>query len=417
MYQDTSTAIPFQSPAHIAFQSLDADVCRLVQKHCGNLWNSISYLLRGTPTQDMSTKTPTIIIFVPSGTKYFWHVVEDEIRKGLEVYPEMAGIDLEILPGKAILLDVLEMAPSRPEIYRLPDILTPFPKNGSSIGPRGSIAAGSVGPFVHFTPAGKTEKILCFLICYHVVRLGDPANLKDNDENGIGLNGQAVRQRIVIEYPAKFDADPTMKSLRAEIAAGQDQDGEKAQVLKTIESYRNDGVGYVIHGSGMQRRNANFRRMDWALVRMWDSKAKVANLLPPRIQFQPNQIRSDSSYNAKPGEVVRKIGDVKLDEWATKVGRTTGITAGEVNAIDTTTVWTTVDGPRRATKETPIVNMIGGNCFVLGRDSGAMVCNGKKEWVGMAIGMMQADDVGFVSDAQSILDDIKSTTGGTVALI
>jgi hypothetical protein len=414
MYQDTSSIIVPNSTAHKAFIKAESAVYEQVKKSCADLCTTISYHMRGPRWEtEPKDRKPTLIVTVVPGSRSLWAFVQSHIEGALTPAAMSFGIDLyiEILPGTAQLLVSQEMAPPKPLILRrLPEM----PVNGSSIGPRGcNTAAGSLGTWVYFQPAGNAEKQRCFLTCYHVISPGGTLQRTANDEYGVGLNGRKVETVMNVDYPASFDAMATKELLQFEIAQGGDPDGKKAKTVQLIDRYvSTNGIGSVIYASG-NRKNIDGRRIDWALVNLHDAKSFPQNK-PPAANFSPSQLFNGRlEYDVGPGEVVTRSGQLVKGDWVSKIGRG-GTTTGEVNAMKAVVYWEN----GMESKEIEIASLPDsrGGAFVIPGDSGSMVFNLNKEWVGMSIGRLSLSDSGYITLVQDLVDDIRETTGGTISL-
>jgi hypothetical protein len=412
MYRDTSSIIRPGTTIHEACMKVESAVYKVVKKSCPNDWTSISYWMRGPScARDDKDRKPTVIVTVTPRTTSLWWFVEDQVVEAVDSVGPL-GVDLyvEILPGYAQLLLSQEMKPPNPIIYRY---LQETPVNGVSIGARGaSMEAGSLGTWVYFQPAGSAKKQKCFLTCYHVIAPGDPAHRASNDFHGIGLNGRKVEKYIKVDYPAPFDATPTKAALQSEVAQGKDPNGKKAQILNVIDKYISaGGIGSVIYASGYLYLNSKNRRMDWALVGVYSPNSFQQNKPPSGFTYL-QLWNGKLEYEVRPDEVVTNIGTPVKGEWMAKIGRSTGTTVGEVNSLETAVHWQN----GKESTEISVGSAVGGSDFVNHGDSGAMVFNLKKEWIGIALGKLSTNDSGIVTSAQDLIDDIKARTGGTISL-
>jgi hypothetical protein len=410
MYRDVSSVIRPNTVAQQACMQVEQAVYEQVAKSCPEDWRAISYHMRG-PSWQLDDRKPTIMIRISPGAKSFWSYIESQITAIVESIISSLEIELfvEILPGYVLPLVSQEMMPSKPlSIRHLPKTAV----NGSSIGPRGADAAGTFGVWVDFQPMGNGDKQRCFLTCHHVIAPGDRANQGLNDQFGIGLDGRPVRTPITVDYPAPFDTRATQRRLQRLIEQGEDTDGENAQIMNIIDSYVSmGGIGSVIYSSGYETKNKSGRRMDWALVRAHTSSLSQCNK-PPAVTFHPWQLRDDVDYKVKPEEVISKSTSLTFGDWVTKVGRG-GVTAGEVNAMFATINWRN----GMASQEIEIAALEQGWEFAVHGDSGSMVINSKKEWVGMVIGSLTFENHGIITSANELLDDIREKTGGSISLI
>ena len=413
MYQDISSIIEPNSLAHKVFMEVENTVTEQVMKSCPGQWRAISYHMRGVPFR--KDPQPTIMIRISPGTHNYWGVIESEIMAAVEAASSFkTQIHIEMLPGRALPLISQDMAPAEPIIIRR---ILEMPLNGASIGARGATEAGTLGAWVEFRPPGNAKKERCFLTCYQVISPGDTANKDFNDQHGIGLEGRQIKVPIRVDYPAPFDATTTKNYLQLEITQGDDKDGRRALAINGINKHISaGGIGFVIHASGRFRQNQNGRRMDWALVRAHRSASSQCNK-PAPATFSPGQLLNGRlEYEVATDEVISKMSSLSEGDWVAKVGRS-GTTTGEVNAMQSTVDW--ANGER--SKEIEIAGVgsaaMRGAPFAEPGDSGSMVINLQKEWVGMLIGRLSGEDFGLVTSTRELMDDITAKTGGTISLV
>ncbi|KFY07117.1 hypothetical protein V492_07433 [Pseudogymnoascus sp. VKM F-4246] len=382
-----------------------------VKQYCPGKWTSIAYHARGVQPWssaqswiDSSERKPTVIVFVKPGTKYAWadfeKTIADVVRSA--TFQGEASISLEILPGRISHPRPSEKANQYHSLNRIPMI----PSNGSSIAPGlCTDAAETLGPVVNYRAAGEEDAKKCFLTCYHVVATGDPAGKETNDLHGIGINGREVETQINIHYPAKCDSQETR---RFQNTRGTQR---ATDVIKRLDDLAARGpIGRVKFASGYRLLDSR-RRMDWALVEL-DPTVPVQNLLPMEDQFKEQCFMDCPDYTVQEGEIVSGINsNIKKNTWHGKVGRTTDCTAGELNMIPRDISWP--DGSFSEEYELKSLYLREG--FAKG-DSGSLVFNVDKEWVGMLFAADGGRGCGFVTPACELLRDIKETTGGKITL-
>ncbi|ELR03788.1 hypothetical protein GMDG_01317 [Pseudogymnoascus destructans 20631-21] len=406
-YRDVSSIIIPHTPAHITCQEAEPIIYKDVKKNCAGLWTTISYHMRGPPEQTQH-RQPTVIISMAPGSRSIWDLVEAKIRNGVA----HLNIDVELVPGRAMLAISQEMLPTPRLVLRN---LAPLPLNGSSIGARDiTTQAGSVGVFVNFRGSGQEEVEKCFLTCCHVIIDNDGSAEHGVGFHGVGLYGRQAEVNSTVDYPARYDEVETRRVLQGEITSNNDGSGNGARTLSIINGHlKAGGIGKVIHASGLRRKNSTGRRMDWAIIRLHNQTSILVNK-PPPANFSPAELfYGKLRYEVSTDEVVSHHGVVNDGSWVSKTGRTTGITAGEVNAMKIKIDW--MNGME--SDEMQINPVLGGQPFVSGGDSGGMVFNLDKEWVGMVLGKLSHEDAGIVTPVQELLDDIREKTSGTVSLV
>jgi hypothetical protein len=417
MYRDTSTAIIRNTDVHQALLVVQPLVEEAVRMACPDSWSSISYHMRGPRDQEGDRK-PTVMVMIKPGTRHIWDLVEQKIDEALQSakIPMDIAIYHELYSGYLLDLPPL-FGKAEPSPY---SNLPANPKNGSSIGPRGSNSTGSLGAFVYFQPEGQEVKKLCVMTCYHVICSGDPSNQATTDRIGIGLKGQNAPQhqrRIPIDYPSSYDTVTTRKALEA---LNGPLSKEMKDTLETIKRHKHaGGIGEVICASG-RYQGANLRRMDWALIEL-KSPTLFSQNKPP-VLIDPFDLRQkylplNRKYIATDNDVVSKVGAVTEGAWVVKTGRNLGdardgVTAGDTNAMNA--LIHRDNAP--STRETVINNHVSGRQFAERGDFGSMVTNWNKEWVGIVMSGESTNDTAYMMLAQEIIDDVKAKTGGTITL-
>ncbi|OBT79867.1 hypothetical protein VF21_01574 [Pseudogymnoascus sp. 05NY08] len=407
MYRDISHFIKDDAMIDTISQ-IQPFVLDAVMEYCSGKWTSIAYHARGSPLYN-SEKKATAIIFIKPGTRHAWSDFEDKIASVIQsaTFPGETTISVEVLPGR-----ISPAHPSeRPLDYRRLSTLPMVPSNGSSIAPAlCTDAVGTLGPVVNYRAAGKEEVKRCFLTCYHVIAPGDPAGKERNDMNGIGINGREVIAQIDIDYPAKCDSEETrrIKMARIEREEGRQLD---VDIIERLDKIAAQGpIGRVNFASGY-RLLANRRRMDWALVEL-DPTLPVQNLLPMEAQFSKECLHGVPDYIVQEGDTVSGINTIVKDTWYGKVGRTSDCTGAEFNVIQRVIEWDN----GLVSDEYEFRTLHSGEEFAKGGDSGSLVFNLEKEWVGMLFAADPSTKCGFVTPVYELIKDIEETTGGTITL-
>jgi hypothetical protein len=416
MYRDISSIIRPGTPEQFACMDIEESVYEEVKRSCPGDWNSICYFMRGPRGQTKGLKL-TLVVGIMPRKRNQWGWVEERISDALQSFKNKEiEIHIELIPGWVQLLADTsgpvskDMLPIPPEIYWNTEVAA---QSGASIGPRGTQDAGTLGTWVTFRGTDGVKQV-CFLTCCHVISPGDRENQTTNEKYGIGLNGKKPIKPIIVDYPAPFDAEPSKATLSSSIAKGHDHEGTMKRSMGVIEKYiRNGGIGSVIHASGIYRTNISNRRMDWALVRCHDPSTVGKNIPPPgpftTMQLGGRQL--EVPYVVKPGEIVQKNNTLVDGAWVTKKGRTSGVTAGEVHAMKARIDW------KNGMETYEIVVQGFGGDFVDRGDSGAMVTDINKEWVGMVIGKDFRESWGIITSVSDLRADIDKGTGGTICLV
>ena len=87
------------------------------------------------------------------------------------------------------------------------------------------------------------------------------------DKDGIAPSASLQAPgKVVVEYPAAYDANVTMTNLKKRISSSSERFPGVERSLQAIQyALDQSAIGRVVAASGI-RKNANGRRMDWALV-------------------------------------------------------------------------------------------------------------------------------------------------------
>jgi len=415
MYCDQSEIVRSGTPALRTFLRIEPYVEAQVQKSCPTHWTSIAYHNRHPKNQEADV-TATVIIFVKPGSIHFWSLVEEEVRTEIASVSLIDDItvNVEILPGFITPTIDEGTKPRFLDLTSLPE----SPRNGASISPRlDGRSAGTLGPVVFYQANGETRKTKCFLTCYHVIESGDPQGRMTNKSEGIGLDGKEITQHIIINYPAMYDARHTWKILTAELAAGRDPNSINSTTLQRLDRLAgaDGGIGSVKYASG-HRINENDRRPDWALVALNSPGPgdTMENKPAPKTAIDPDFLEGlHHRYNATSDDVITSIAKTFKRDVVVKIGRSSGTTIGEISEMRRKMQW----GGGVMSHEIEAKSIASGKEFARPGDSGSMVYNLGLEWVGMVFAADTFAELGFLTPAHDIMDDIQAKTGGTISLV
>lgn len=243
-----------------------------------------------------------------------------------------------------------------------------------------------------------------------MIASGDLAGGEINDSRGIGINGREVDSQIDVDYPAKYDVRETRRIHTAFIESGKGSKRD-VEVLKLLDKIAAQGpIGQVKFASGHRLTYTN-HRMDWALIEL-DPARPVKNVLPMEDRFKGNCFYGIPGYRVKEGDAISGTSNSLRSKWYGKVGRTSRCTGAEQSPIKRAIAWD--DGT--LSHEYEFRSVDSGDRFAQVGDSGSLVFNLEKEWVGMLFAMERSTGIGFVTPAFELLRDIEETTGGTVTL-
>lgn len=203
--------------------------------------------------------------------------------------------------------------------------------------------------------------------------------------------------------------------LEKEMARGNLNDGKYKAVLDNIDKhFKAKGLGTVCFASGKDRKDSDGRRMDWALIQLHD-EAPLSKNYALRNNFSQLQLtlkkqEKTVKYSPGPNGVISATKAAEKGMWVAKEGRTTKVTAGEVNSMEATFF-----NKDFTSREAEICPLPDGDIFCLEGDSGSAIISAKGEWVGMLC-WRENGGAGYMTPVASLMKDIKATTGGEISL-
>jgi hypothetical protein len=398
MYCDYSLPLPDHPALLAALQQVSEPISKAVCRTLGSAWSSIAYHMRANKVKENLSHKPTVIVFCHPGSTCNFEFAEEQIRKILDTVP--MEIYLEILSGKIRL--------ATPKLDKKSLMLWENPKkpsNGASISIRGRTdEAGTLGGWVTLN-LPKQMPVKCALTCYHVIRPRDRSIAEHTDEMGIRLNN--ALGKVVVEYPAAYDAIPSLKALDRYL----EKNPGTTDLIKArgnLSSHMlNPDIGCVILASGHARTEEN-NRLDWALI---ESPETFSTNRPSSRTALMGYYKLDPSvpYDLDEDSKITSFGQLQLGEWVFKVGRTTDHTSGFVNYMRRLVQWEA----HVCSYETEVMHYAAD--FAGPGDSGSMVTNTKGELVGLLFGIdkeASCFNIGIVTPIQKIQQHIKEMTGG-----
>ena len=409
---ETSVLLDVDESVRAVLASLRESLVQFATTFLKGKWTSIAFHGRVSKVSTNDRARTTIIVFVDPNARADYTSIQSALDNLLiETNARLAGnpsgrIFAELLPG---FLLFASPADAQPKIYTSK---LPHPETGSSISLREDEEhAGTLGGFVYFHRNGR--KVPCALTCYHVLRSVDPSAREKTDESGNDLNGSDGR--LDVQSPAPFDVRESFRYLRKMMELGKKPvSKENKELLNHYKVFsQSPPLGKVLAASGLTTKNRS--RMDWALVELHSSQAFGKNRAAPASSFNV-QACYGIDYTITESWEVQNFGKAMVsNSWVAKIGRTSGCTSGNVNALGRLIPWQQHAG--WATEEVEVMGTT--TNFACGGDSGSFVTNEHGELVGLLIGKdsFSADfDCGFVTPIKVIQEHIKEMTGGTITL-
>jgi hypothetical protein len=399
MYYDVSRLLPANQALLQALSQIREQILDTVSASLGGAWFSIAYHMRVDRRNVLNApRKPSVLVFCRPRSTCRFEVAEDRLMQILDKVPFQ--VHLEILSGDIILAEGL--TDGNPMLL---EGITQKPLNGASISFQGKTDdAGALGGWVTLNLPKQKKSVKCGLTCYHVIRSGDKNITDYTDDNGISTKDP--RGQVIVEYPAAYDANHTMKALNNFLQNNQSKVHESDRAILT-SLMANPGIGQVILSSGYGLRENS--RLDWALIESPDTFS--ANKPPPLSAFIGSIFTRPSSpvlYSQNADSKVRNFGQVKLGEWVAKRGRTS-LTSGMINNMKRDVQW--VSG--RMTTEVEILSEDGP--FVQPGDSGSFVTNVHGELLGLIFAkdvMAGNHDIGLMTPMAAIQKHVREMTDG-----
>lgn len=409
----TSTALPYDSKILNALEATRSNIVNFLQAYAPSYWTSVAFHMRHNMFRPQEPKKPTILVFFRISASTRYEFLERELRKHLthDLIPPFA---IEFLSGE---ID-LGMDNLRPIVPRQP--IGAFPRNGDSLGVHGeNFEAGTLGGWLTLRWPGQTRRVKVGMTVFHLV-----SGQRTPDDPG--LHAKAVdtttsSNKAQMEFPAAYDRKFAIEHynnrLQGELNQVQRMRYQK-ELDRLVKHDAEPVIGSVLYYSGF-RKNANDRRMDWALFET--ESTWTDNIPPPASSFLNESSRLPSTasaavdYDADASSRIQRFGKMQLGGWVVKRGRTTTDTSGEVIHLRRSVNWQAYNG--FISEELEVIGLNGD--FADGGDCGSWVTNEKGELVGIVIAKdsnATGYNIGFVSDIGEIQEDFEALCGGRFAL-
>lgn len=376
-----SAYVPDNSPAIAIYTKIKPDIDIYVQE---NIPRAVKVALSMRAQRGNATHAhATVVITILPHTAAWWDTQHKNFGNHLQGLLARSGVNssnvtigFEFLSGSIQLGVSAECEPLKgKEIVNLPE--RPLP--GSSIGPRDlPAAAGSMGPFIWVQPPGCPTKLPCVVTCWHVVEGGVNDDVKQIwfNENGFRLGADKKDHKIIIDYPGGLDAD-VLEKLHKTYSPDSKSKKKSDNTMQIIEHWKTHGVGAVLYGSGLRRKNSKGRRMDWCVIELFDKDNFRRNPCTAKTQsLVEDLVGQDMLVNKTYTldcddfvDFVDDISDTYKGQPVVKTSRTSGCNVGFVNRPAVSVKWPGDD--KWSTNELEVKPGInGGHTFARNGDSG-----------------------------------------------
>lgn len=395
LYADTSSCLDDDDELLAYIEEVQRDVEEFVARELRE-YTSIAYHLR-IPRYDRDAPgKPTLVIFVPPGTKAdYQRITEGAIR--ILDRPKYAHLVLhvEILVGKVSL-----GTPAQLKGVFQRGVVDGRPKNGASIGVEGvQRNSGSLGGWVTLThPDGRVFQ--CGMTCCQFLTNSDP---------GVTLDRQIV-------WPSDFDAGHSRQVCIEQLEAGNRNPHAYCEILSgLVDSREVEGIGQVLFTSGVTRTEMDDETkkphiIDWALFLTPDT---FRTNKPPAQGFGFQDLPDDVYYNLQDTDRVTTTGKLSKGMWVGRAGRTS-TRQGSVNLVQRKVKWET----GLESYETEVLSIGVGQDFAEEGDAGSWVVNQDKQLVGMCVAVDEgcSDNGAMITPIDVLVRDIEDRTGFRVSL-
>lgn len=368
-YQPSLFPILPSHPAVAVYKAVREDLLVQIHNTIGSAWQALSLFDVG---RTANTKKPAVVLMVDPLSEYDWSILTASLEAVISRQQANMGprLRVEIMPG------AWQQDPPSPEQNGVPgqssiDDYKTHPRHGTSIGIMGERGGGTLGGF--FIMKSPTKNHTGFLTNSHVVAPGSSAPsgaINDFDILGLPYSAAANNHgRTWLGYFAGKDVDATwahgterVERLEAQITSKEseektydergrltaekkvefqaDKDNLKQLIRETKESVKATKamprlLGRTILASG-RALTSDLKTLDYAFV----EGPRGNTQLPPRAMFQgakafPNDLGAKQDLTFSEGSSYRAFSSIRPGQWYFKVGRTTGLTSGLCNGVET----------------------------------------------------------------------------------
>ncbi|KAI4158436.1 MAG: hypothetical protein LQ342_007434 [Letrouitia transgressa] len=369
-YNPSLFPVKSDAPNALLYQKIRQEILQIVQQELGSSWTSMSMYGVGR-TSDKATDSA--VVMVEPTTVHDWLSLTAKIGRVIEEQRASGQIvPIEIFPG------AWSNRKSGKEGKVFWTSLSDSQRVSCSIGLKGEAESGSLGGF--FFLKFNNIRYKGFLTCAHVVRPtprpGLENDLKELDLYGLRIYSKnAERARTDIVYFSEADAEATKKVLDIEIkieakkvARFEEEVSERGYIEKDMSSEKWQLVNlqaYLKARQALQKRMEKLpylfgqtlvlsgremsqqrKILDYAFVRCKDpQKTKPPFFNPQYGHNQPtvDRVKTPRFYSDSTEAYVPHMKNFKLrgmstiakDCWYFKKGRTTGLTTGICNGVET----------------------------------------------------------------------------------
>lgn len=356
-------------PAVAVYKAVREDLLAQIHNTIGSAWQALSLFHVG---RTANVKKPTVVLMVDPLSEYDWSILKASLEAVIGRQQDSIGTRLrvEIMPGTC------QPSPPAPEEQGLPGIssmnnFNTHPGSGTSIGVLGERGGETLGGY--FTLKTPTRSHTGFLTNSHVV--APPASSPSSAISEFDLLGLPYRARADnlgrtrLGYFAGKDVDASLadgnesvKSMEALITEQESEErtyeergtltpgqkvkyrANKEDIKRTIRELREMiettktmplVLGRTILASG-RALTTDLKTLDYAFV-----EGPVGNTrLPPRSMFHaakafPKKLGVNSVLAFAEGSSYHGYSSIRPGQWYFKVGRTTGLTGGLCNGVET----------------------------------------------------------------------------------
>ena len=365
-YRPSLFPIAPNHPAVGIYKAVRGDLLGQIQDTIGSAWQALSLYNVG---RTANLKKPTVVLMVDPLSEYDWNILAASLeaivgRQQLKSGPKLT---VEIVPGAWGQNPPASDTPGKSFLANF----STHPGHGTSIGVRGERGGGTLGGY--FVMRSPTKQHTGFLTNSHVVAPPSTSSIgaiQDFDALGLPYGAASNNHgRTWLQYFAEKDVEATVadgtetiKELKADINDKEAQEktynergqlttekkadfqASKDNLKRTIQETKESLqvakamprlLGRTILASG-RALTINRKTLDYAFV----EGPRGNTRLPPHLLFAgarayPKELGINQTLTFAEGSNYSAFSSIKPGQWYFKLGRTTGLTAGVCNGIET----------------------------------------------------------------------------------
>ncbi|KAL8827200.1 MAG: hypothetical protein Q9191_003334 [Dirinaria sp. TL-2023a] len=334
-YQPSLFPIHPNNKAVALYKSIRGELLVRVYNNIGHNWQILSLFEVGRMS---NSKKATIVLMVSPVTEADWSILKASLEAIVRREQEKFGVSLqvEIMPGgcRAMPLEEEEQEPDMPGQSFVHNYNT-YPRQGTSIGVLGERGGGTLGGFFRMYFARKDAEAT---VAQAIAIIESRRSLIDDEKS----SEQTREERGLSTPETRANLEAVIIQLRQAIQATE-------EILKSAKKMPRL-YGRTILASG-RALTSGLKTLDYAFV---ETSEIGDTRLPDQTTFDiaradPTRLGFSQALTLPPK--YSQFSNIRPGQWYFKVGRTTGLTSGICNGVET---WV------RPTKQHTLFNAKGG---------------------------------------------------------